>query len=103
MRLIIDQYQWTGWRQKRFPREILVDILCYLQLFKELAIQAKGQILLMEAGIKLPPDKMLEAKLKELKFLENSIGQTGLIAIMPFLKTTTQDIWQVFYLQKQMK
>ena len=67
--------------------------------YKELGIQAKGQIILMEAGVKLPTDELLQSKLVELKYLEKSIGQIGLLAIMPFLKTTSQDIWQVYYLQ----
>lgn len=87
--------------RNKFSGEILADILCYLHLYKELGIQAKGQILLQEQGVKLPPDELLQSKLTELKYLEKSIGQIGRLAILPFLKSSSQDIWQVYYLQKK--
>ena len=44
----------------RFPGEVLADMLCYLQLWVELSIKAKGRLLLQEAGF-TPPDDQAHA------------------------------------------
>jgi hypothetical protein len=38
------------------------------------------------------------AKLEELKFLESSIGTTGLLAIKPFMRMSQKDLWQFYML-----
>jgi hypothetical protein len=41
----------------------------------------------------------VKAKLTELRYLEKSIGKTGLIALHPFLHTSTRDRWQLTVLE----
>lgn len=84
----------------RFPGEIVADMLCLLRLHMELAVQAKGVMLMREGGIKVPVDESLKAKFAELKFLEKSIGRTGKLAIHPFLHTSSRSLWQLHMLGK---
>ena len=51
--------------------------------------------MMREAGFDAEPDPTLKATFDELQFLEKSIGRTGLLAIGPFLHTSTRDLWQL--------
>jgi len=78
-----------------FPAEVIVDMMCLLRLHAELSIRAKGVLMMREAGFDAVPDPSLKDKFEELKYLEKSIGRTGLLAIGPFLHTSTRDLWQL--------
>lgn len=82
-----------------FAPETIVDMMCLLGVRAELAIRAKGILMMREAGFEPPPDPaqkdQLKDKLRELRYLERSIGKTGLIALHPFLHTHTRDRWQL--------
>ena len=82
-----------------FPGTVVADMFCYLTLHTELALRAKGIMMMREAGIKPPPDPEIAAKLNEMQFLERSIGKTGRLAIQPFLHTSARDIWQLKTIQ----
>jgi RsiW-degrading membrane proteinase PrsW (M82 family) len=81
--------------RSRFAPEEIVDMMCLLRLRGELAIRAKGILLMREAGFEAPPDPGVKAKFDELRYLEKSIGKTGLLALRPFLHTSTRDLWQL--------
>jgi RsiW-degrading membrane proteinase PrsW (M82 family) len=81
--------------RSRFAPEVIVDMMCLLRLHAELAVRAKGVLMMREAGFDAPPDPSVKDKLDELKYLERSIGKTGLRALNPFLHTTTRDLWQM--------
>jgi hypothetical protein len=49
-----------------------------------------------EAGFKTPISSEDKEKLEELNFLEKSVGQTGRLAMAPFLRHSSRDLWQVF-------
>jgi RsiW-degrading membrane proteinase PrsW (M82 family) len=85
--------------EHKFPGEMLVDLLCYLRLHLELSIEAKGMLLMREAGFRVPVDREVEEKFAELRFLEMSVGKTGKLALHPFLHTRTKDLWQITMLQ----
>lgn len=78
-----------------FPPEVIVDMMCLLRLRAELGIKAKGMLLMREAGFEPDPDPSLPAKLEEMRYLERSIGRTGMLALKPFIHTSTQDLWQL--------
>lgn len=82
----------------RFPVEVVVDILCYMRVHLELALQAKGIMMLREANLAFTLDPDLQAQLSELKHLERNIGVTGKLAITPFLRTSSRDLWQIYML-----
>ena len=65
----------------RFRGPIVADLLCYLRVYTELALRAKGMLLMRESGFDLPMDEATQAKFAELRYLETSIGRTGLRAL----------------------
>lgn len=81
--------------RERFPSAVVVDMFCLLRIHTELALRAKGIMMMRQAGIEMPPDPELKEQLNELKFLEKSIGQTGKLAIQPFVHTSSRDLWQL--------
>jgi RsiW-degrading membrane proteinase PrsW (M82 family) len=72
---------------------IVADMFCLLRLELELAIQAKGLLIAKQAGLQLPPDEDLRAGLRELAYLERSIGRTGTLALKGFHVTSDRDKW----------
>ena len=84
----------------RFPAEVVADMLCLVRLQAELAIRAKGLLLAREAGLEAPVGDDVRARLAELRYLEASIGRTGLLALKPLLRQGTRDLWQVYFLEE---
>ena len=84
-----------------FPPETVVDIHCYVRLWLELAIRAKGRMLMAEAEVPLPPDHGAGEMLREVHALERSIGRAGLIAVSPLLPRTARDYWQIQQLSEK--
>jgi len=67
-------------------------VLCYLRLHTELSIRAKGLLMMREQGFMNKTGEETRAKLEELKYLESSIGATGVLAIKPFLRMRQKDL-----------
>ncbi len=86
--------------QNNFSPEVIVDMIAFIRIHIELSIEAKGVLLLRQAGITVSIDEDTRAKFTELKYLEKSIGQTGKLAISPVLHTSTRDLWQLYMLEK---
>jgi RsiW-degrading membrane proteinase PrsW (M82 family) len=86
--------------KQQFTPEVLLDILCYLRLHVELAISAKGLLMMREAGFKPSLPAGTQEKFRELRHLEKSIGKTGRLAIAPFLHTNSRDLWQIYMLDQ---
>jgi RsiW-degrading membrane proteinase PrsW (M82 family) len=84
----------------RFDGFIVVDMLCYLRIYTELAIRAKGMLLMRENGLEVPAGERTRANFEELRFLEKSIGKTGCLAMKPFLQMERKDLWQMNVLGK---
>jgi RsiW-degrading membrane proteinase PrsW (M82 family) len=87
--------------QSRFPGEVVADMLCILRLHLELSIRAKGMLLMREAGFEVQREPQVEASFRELKFLEKSIGKTGMLAIKPVLNYGERDLWQLHMVGQQ--
>jgi len=84
----------------RFRGPVVADVLCYLRLYTELALRAKGILIMRENGFDAPVDQATRAKFEEMRFLEESIGKTGLRAIQPMLHMSHKDLWQLYMLGK---
>ena len=61
-------------------------------------MRAKGLLMMRESGFANKTGDVTKAKLEELRFLESSIGATGLRAIKPFLRMSQKDLWQLYML-----
>ena len=86
--------------KEKFAGAIVADLLCYLRLHVELALRAKGLLMMRESGFQDTPGEETRAKLEEMKYLEGSIGATGKLAIRPFLQMSRKDLWQFYMLSK---
>lgn len=85
--------------KEHFRGEVVVDMVCYLRLHLELSLRAKGLLMMREAGFPAALDAADKAKLEELDFLERSIGATGRLALAPFLRTSSRDLWQIYMMR----
>ena len=81
--------------REKFEGPIVVDMLCYLRVYTELAIRAKAALIARENGLELPVGERTREKFEELRYLENSIGKTGCLAMKPFLQIERKDLWQM--------
>lgn len=86
--------------KERFAGPIVADLLCYLRIHVELALRAKGLLMMRDSGFEVTADAETRAKLEEMKFLEKSIGKTGKLALKPFLHMSRKDLWQFYILGK---
>jgi len=83
-----------------FRDDAVADMLCLLRLQAELAIRAKGILLLREHGLKPADDPELKAKLEEVRHLEGNIGKTGLLALRPVCRWKDANRWQRHLLEE---
>jgi hypothetical protein len=79
----------------RFDGPVVADLLCYLRTRTELALRAKGILMLRESGFAAEPDAATRERFAELDYLERSVGRTALLAIKPFLHMSRKDLWQL--------
>jgi RsiW-degrading membrane proteinase PrsW (M82 family) len=85
----------------RFKGPVVADLLCYLRLHTELALRAKGILMMRESGFDATVDESTRAKLAEMRYLALSIGATGRLAMMPLLHGGNKDIWQLAMLENE--
>ena len=84
----------------RFRGEELADMLCYLRVHGELAVRAKGVLLMREAGLPEPPiEAETRDRLAEFAHLERAIGKAGVIALRPLMMATGKEVWQLTLLR----
>jgi len=81
--------------QGHFPAKVVADMLCLIRIHTELALKAKGMLMMRQTGIPVPADPEVNLKLNEMRYLEKSIGKTGKLAIHPFLYKSSRDFWQI--------
>jgi len=86
--------------RERFDGPVVADMLCYLRLYTELALRAKGVLMMRENGLDAPIGERTREKFTEMEYLEGSIGKTGVLALRPFLHMTRKDLWQLYVLEE---
>ena len=92
--------QYLATMKGKFNGPVVADLLCYLRLYTELALRAKGILMMRESGFDPPIDEATQAKFAEMRYLEGSIGKTGLLAIQPMCHMSHKDLWQLYMLGK---
>jgi RsiW-degrading membrane proteinase PrsW (M82 family) len=86
--------------KEKFQGPVVADLLCYLRLYTELALRAKGILMMRESGFEVPVDDATREKFAELRYLEKSVGRTALLAIQPMLHMSHKELWQLYMLGK---
>src|SRR5438874_6961553 len=84
----------------RFQGLVVADLLAYLRVYTELALRAKGVLMIRESGFDVPVDEATREKFAELRYIEKSVGKTGLFAIQQILLLRYEDLWQLYMLGK---
>jgi len=84
--------------RQRFNGLVVADMFCLLRLELELSVQAKAMLLAREAGLIIPVTADLQISLDEIRYLQASIGRTGLLALKPLQVTSDRDRWHRYLL-----
>jgi RsiW-degrading membrane proteinase PrsW (M82 family) len=84
----------------RFPGPVVADMFCLLRLELELAIRAKGMLMARQQGFEVPQDPEVKARLQERRYLQRSIGPTGLLALKPLRVANERDDWHTYLLEQ---
>lgn len=79
--------------RNQFNPEVVFDMYCYITIYLELVLAAKGNMMRKEAGIEVPPSKENDDKFKELNALRRRIGNGGLTALSPICSIKMRDLW----------
>ena len=87
--------------RSRFEGPIVADMMCLLRVHLELSIRAKGILMAREAGLPIEIGEDIRDNLRELRYLEHSIGATGRLALQPMLQTSSRHLWQIYMLETE--
>ncbi len=79
--------------KNKFSPLILADLVCYIRLYIELSMTAKGMLIMKELGFSNKMTAELEEKINEIKYLEKKIGFTGRLAIQPLIYNEKGIAW----------
>ena len=76
--------------KENFPAEVYFDIICYVQLYIELAVAAKSRFMTREAGLDEPLDEAARSRYREqyaeFKDLEKALGKSARMTVAPVVK-----------------
>lgn len=76
--------------KENFPAEVYFDIICYVQLYIELAVAAKSRFMTREAGLDEPLDEATRNRYleqyAEFKNLEKALGKSAKMTVAPVVK-----------------
>ena len=79
----------------RFVGETIFDMYCYIQLYLELSIKAKRNLMLKESGFPTISETDIHDKLLELAALRKQIGKIGEITLAPLIRMNYRDVWKL--------
>ncbi|MBR1502144.1 MAG: PrsW family intramembrane metalloprotease [Bacteroidales bacterium] len=76
--------------KENFPAEVYFDIICYVELYIELAVAAKSRFMTREAGLDEPLDEATRNRYleqyAEFKNLEKALGKSARMTVAPVVK-----------------
>jgi RsiW-degrading membrane proteinase PrsW (M82 family) len=78
-----------------FAGETIVDMYCYIQLYLELSIKAKRNLMLKESGFPPISETGIQEKLLELAALRKEIGKVGEITLSPLISMNYRALWKL--------
>ncbi len=81
--------------REHFSAETIVDMYCFFGLYLELSIKAKRNLLLKESGFPPIIETDIREKLIEFKQLRRQIGKAGEMALMPLVRMSYRELWEL--------
>lgn len=82
--------------REQFDPEVFFDMLCYVQLALELKVEAKGRIMLHEAGMddmETPEEReRWNGMVKEMTALKERVGLAGMSILKPLVPISREDM-----------
>ncbi len=81
--------------KEHFKPETILDMYCYIELYLELSIKAKRNIMLKENEFPIIIESDLPAKLNELAHLRKQIGKVGEMALKPLIRMDYRNLWKL--------
>jgi RsiW-degrading membrane proteinase PrsW (M82 family) len=81
--------------RERFTPETIVDMYCYIDLYLELSIKAKRNLMLKENDFPVIVEDDLQPKMKELVQLRKQIGKVGELALAPLIRMNYRTLWKL--------
>ncbi len=81
--------------RESFDAEEFFDIWCYVQLYLELSITAKRNMMLAEIGMPTPEDDAIPEKVREFYALKKRISRVGLFTLAPIIKQDQLMMWKI--------
>ena len=88
--------QYLSALRQHFDGTVVADMLCLLRIQAELSMRAKALLMARQAGIAIAVDDDVKANLEEMRYLEKSMGPTGRLALDPFRKKSSRDLWELY-------
>lgn len=85
----------------RYEPMTIVDLLCYIRLYTELSMRAKGLIIMREQGFEPPLPPELADQFTELRHLEAELGKTAILSLGPLLQSNRRDLWHLKALESE--
>jgi len=85
--------------KEKFPPETIVDMYCYIDLYLELSIKSKRNVMLRENDFPVIVEEDIPAKLEELAQLRKQIGSVGEFALAPLIRMNYRNLWKLNQLQ----
>lgn len=81
--------------KSRFSGETILDMYCYIQIYLDLSVKAKRNLMLKENGFPLFVEDDIVVKLAELEALKKRIGKVGEITLSPLIRMNYRDLWKL--------
>ena len=81
--------------KSRFSGETILDMYCYIQIYLDLSVKAKRNLMLKENGFPVIIEDDIDGKLAEMNELKKRIGKVGEITLSPLIQMNYRDLWKL--------
>lgn len=83
-----------------FRGDVVADMLCYIRLHTELAIRAKGELMMRQHGFGSASfESEIRERFAEMRYLETNLGTAGRRALQPIIGEGSREFWQLRLLE----
>ena len=79
----------------QFNSETILDMYCYIDLYLELSIKAKRNLMLKENEFPIIIEPDIQSKLAELGQIRKQIGKLGELALEPLIRMDYRNLWKL--------